>query len=297
MRTSSGDVGGLPRDRRAGYDHTPDIPAWPGRESYRGRLLHAAEYKEPSRTRAGDVLVVGPGCSGMEIAYDLATSGARRVRLAVRTPPNILLRSPVGPLLARLAMHTSPERADAVMAVVRRRMIGDLSEYGLPVPAEGIFSRLTGCASHRRSSTSRRSTRSATGASRSSARSRPWTSSRPPGRRQPAGAGRGDRRDGLPTGLEPLAGHLGVLDERGVPLELHGEAAPGLRFIGYLPRPAHIGLMGQDARRAAAEIAAAWPAERGSTGAAAAGPRPPACADGRGSSRRPGGSGSGRRHS
>ena len=57
-----------------------------------------------------------------------------------------------------------------------------------------------------------------------------------------------------------------MLDERGVPLELHGEAAPGLRFIGYLPRPAHIGLMGHDARRAAAEIAAAWPAERGSTG-------------------------------
>ena len=48
-----------------------------------------------------------------------------------------------------------------------------------------------------------------------------------------------------------------------MPLELHGEAAPGLRFIGYLPRPAHIGLMGQDARRAATEIAAAWPAERG----------------------------------
>ena len=43
------------------------------------------------------MLVVGPGCSGMEIAYDLAEGGARKVRLAVRTPPNILIRSPMGP--------------------------------------------------------------------------------------------------------------------------------------------------------------------------------------------------------
>jgi hypothetical protein len=39
---------------------------------------------------------------------------------------------------------------------------------------------------------------------------------------------------GYTTGLEPLVGHLDVLDERGVPL-IHGgpAAAAGLRFIGY----------------------------------------------------------------
>ena len=45
VRTPSGDVAASQVIVAAGYDHTPDIPAWPGRESYRGRLLHAAEYK------------------------------------------------------------------------------------------------------------------------------------------------------------------------------------------------------------------------------------------------------------
>jgi putative flavoprotein involved in K+ transport len=40
---------------------------------------------------------------------------------------------------------------------------------------------------------------------------------------------------GFTTGLEPLVGHLGVLDRRGVPM-VHGSAelptAPGLHFVG-----------------------------------------------------------------
>lgn len=74
---------------------------------------------------------------------------------------------------------------------------------------------------------------------------------------------------GHSRGLEPLVGHLDVLDERGVPRKHAEEAAapPGLRFIGYLPRPGQIGEMGQQAERAARAIgrelraapAAAWP--------------------------------------
>jgi hypothetical protein len=56
-----------------------------------------------------------------------------------------------------------------------------------------------------------------------------------------------------------VVGHLGVLDERGVPRIADAEAAPGLRFIGYRPRPAHIGYMGAEARRAALDIARARP--------------------------------------
>jgi putative flavoprotein involved in K+ transport len=41
---------------------------------------------------------------------------------------------------------------------------------------------------------------------------------------------------GYRTGLEPLVGHLGVLDEHGEPL-VHGTQehpeAPGLHFVGY----------------------------------------------------------------
>ena len=267
LRTSAGDVPASHVIVAGGYEHTPDIPAWPGRESYHGRLLHAAAYKEPSPFEGRDVLVVGPGCSGMEIAYDLATSGAGRVRLAVRTPPNILLRTPIGPALARLAMRTSPARADAVMAVVRRRTIGDLSDYGLPVPAEGIFSRL-----ERLGVAPAIVDKHTLDAIRDGRIEIVRAVERLDGHAVHLADGSRLEPDaviaatGYRTGLEPLAGHLGVLDERGIPHELHGEAAPGLRFIGYLPRPAHIGLMGRDARRAAAEIAGVWWAPRDTAG-------------------------------
>ena len=60
---------------------------------------------------------------------------------------------------------------------------------------------------------------------------------------------------GYTTGLEPLVGHLGVLDDRGVPL-IHGgpATAQGLRFIGYQPRPAQISHLGAEATRAAKQI-------------------------------------------
>jgi hypothetical protein len=60
---------------------------------------------------------------------------------------------------------------------------------------------------------------------------------------------------GYGSGLETVVGQLGVLDERGYP-KVHGgaAAAPGLRFIGYQPRPGQIGAMGREAARAAKEI-------------------------------------------
>jgi D-serine deaminase-like pyridoxal phosphate-dependent protein len=38
---------------------------------------------------------------------------------------------------------------------------------------------------------------------------------------------------------------------------VHGEraAAPGLRFVGYIPRPGHLGKMGKEGARAAKAIA------------------------------------------
>jgi hypothetical protein len=60
---------------------------------------------------------------------------------------------------------------------------------------------------------------------------------------------------GYRPGLQPMVGHLGVLDERGCPRVRSGEAAPGLRFIGYIPRPGQLGRMGAEAAIAAKGIA------------------------------------------
>jgi putative flavoprotein involved in K+ transport len=263
VQTSAGEVRAEHVIVASGYAHTPFIPAWPGRERFRGTLIHAAEYRNADRFRGRDVLVVGPGCSGMEIAHELATEGAARVRLAVRTPPNIIIRSPIGPLLGRTLMKLGSRRADAVMRRVRRLEIGDLTEYGLPVPDEGVFSRLErlrvapaivdkevidSIKARRIEIVSGVSSLHETGATLAD------------GTRVETDAV--IAATGYRTGLEPVVGHLGVLDERGVPRVAAAEAAPGLRFVGYRPRPAHISAMGAEAQRAAREIAHGRPIAR-----------------------------------
>jgi cation diffusion facilitator CzcD-associated flavoprotein CzcO len=244
-----------------GYEHTPVIPAWPGRERFGRQLLHAAEYRNAEPFRGSEALVVGPGCSGMEIAFDLAQGGARTVNVAVRTQPNIMLRQS-GPMpgdLPAIALLSLPPRiADVPARLVRRLSIGDLSAYGLRPPAEGLFARhhregkapaildkeVIEAIKHRRigivvglESLEQDGVVLADGT-----------------RLQPDVV---IAATGYARGLEPLVGHLGVLDERGAP-RVHGgpAAAPGLRFVGYTPVQGQIGLMGREARRAAREISA-----------------------------------------
>jgi hypothetical protein len=61
-----------------------------------------------------------------------------------------------------------------------------------------------------------------------------------------------------------MVGHLDVLDDDGVPRAADGaEAAPGLRFIGYMPIPAQMRHAGRQARRAAKAIARTARAQAG----------------------------------
>jgi putative flavoprotein involved in K+ transport len=270
VRTSTGDV---PADHvivAGGYDHTPFVPDWPGRDDFGGTLLHAAEYRNPESFRDGDVLVVGPGCSGMEIAYDLAEGGARKVRLAVRTPPNMLVRSPMGPGIALTLLRLRPDRADRIVNFARNKEIGDLSEYGLPVPEEGVFTRLRrlGVApaiidKHVIQAIKERRIEIVTGVE---ALDETGVVLADGTRIEPDAV---IAATGYRCGLEPMVGHLGVLGEDGVPSVVDGgEAAPGLRFIGYMPIPAQLRHSGRLARRAAKAIAGDV---RARTGAASGG--------------------------
>jgi hypothetical protein len=61
---------------------------------------------------------------------------------------------------------------------------------------------------------------------------------------------------GYRRGLESLVGHLGVLNEHGVPLATSGEpVADGLRFLGVLPRPSQFGYAAKRSRHMANQIA------------------------------------------
>ena len=63
----------------------PLRPAWPGMESFPGRLIHSSDYANPKPFSRCRVLVVGLGNSGGEIAMDFATPATRcRCRCAAR---------------------------------------------------------------------------------------------------------------------------------------------------------------------------------------------------------------------
>ncbi|WP_066953176.1 flavin-containing monooxygenase, partial [Streptomyces lushanensis] len=128
-----------------GYNHTPKVPSWPGRESYAGELLHASAYRDARPYAGKDVLVVGVGNTGAEIAVDLVEGGAARVRLAVRTVPHIVRRSTAGwPAQSTgILVRRLPARlVDGASRVLARIAVPDLSSHGLPRPDTGLYTRV-----------------------------------------------------------------------------------------------------------------------------------------------------------
>lgn len=225
-----------------GWDREPHIPPWPGRDGFRGELIHAAGYRCASTFRGRDVLVAGGGNTGSEIAYCLSAGGAARVRVAVRTPPSIvprdLLRFPLN-YLAILGEKLPPGLADRVWRRVQRLVYGDLRRYGLPEPALGLFSTMA-----------QRNVSPIVDAGFVRALKR--------GRIELVAAVEGfDGSDvlladggrvrpevviaatGYRRGLEALVGHLGVLGPNGAPLVMGAAehpSVPGLHFVGFTPR-------------------------------------------------------------
>jgi putative flavoprotein involved in K+ transport len=225
------------------------------------RVLHSAEYVDATPFVGADVLVVGAGCSGMEIASDLARGGAARVLLSVRTPPNMLPRSvaglpgdPVVHLLRRLPAGL----ADPPVRLLRRLTLGDLTREGLPIPLEGPFARLRRPGDAGPAIVDRvvaddlRAGR--IGVVAAVDRLLPDGVRLVDGARIPVDVV--VAATGFRAGLEQLVGHLGVLDDRGLPTAHDEQAArPGLRFLNFGMRPGLLAAAGVRGRRTAAAVA------------------------------------------
>ncbi|MFE1848887.1 flavin-containing monooxygenase [Streptomyces sp. NPDC002387] len=128
-----------------GFNHTPRMPDWPGRDTYGGEFLHAGEYRNPAPHAGRDVLVVGVGNTGAEIAVDLAEGGASRVRLSVRTSPHVVRRSTAGwaAQFTGILVRRLPVRlVDRLAGPMARISVPDLSAHGLPRPDTGLYSRV-----------------------------------------------------------------------------------------------------------------------------------------------------------
>jgi len=244
-----------------GKYRTPKIPEWPGRESFAGELVHSAAYRNARPYRDSDVLVVGPGNSGFEIAVQLAEGGARSVRLSVRTPPHIVHRE-IGPfptdLFAVLGRRLPPRLVDAVAAGLRKLTIGDLSRHGLIAPTDGLYERLI------------RTGMIPTADGRFVAALEEGEMTVVPALERFEGPAAiladGSRIEpsaviaatGYARDLEPLVGHLGVVGTDGRPLVNGARDLPqarGLRFIGFSePLSGNLRQIRLDARRVASAI-------------------------------------------
>jgi len=66
IRTSSGTIPARVVVMASGYTRVPYLPRWPG--IFDGPMVHSAVYRNPGPYRGQDVLVIGAGNSGTEIA-------------------------------------------------------------------------------------------------------------------------------------------------------------------------------------------------------------------------------------
>ena len=225
-----------------GYDRVPVMPSWPGREGFTGELLHSADFRSPVPYRGRDVLVVACGNTGSEIATFLARAGAARVRVAMRTPPNLVARELFGmPLTASAVVleRFPPVILDGAGRLSQWLLFGNVEKkLGIPPAPQGIQTTL------------------------SERRVAPlvddgFVEEVERGRIDLVGAvegfdgaevllAAGDRiqpevviaATGYERGLEPLVGHLGVIGEWGEPIA-NGRPVPGhpgLWFTGFVPR-------------------------------------------------------------
>jgi indole-3-pyruvate monooxygenase len=127
-----------------GYNRVPVRPTWPGESEFRGRVLHSSSYRDGEPFRGQNVLVVGVGNTGGEIAVDLCEHGARP-GISVRNPlwimPRDLMGRPVQESAIALSRLPLPVR-DAVGRTVSRVVFGDVARLGFRKPAEGPMTQI-----------------------------------------------------------------------------------------------------------------------------------------------------------
>jgi indole-3-pyruvate monooxygenase len=73
----------------SGENSAENIPVIPGLRDFAGEAIHSSRFRSGAAYSGKNVLVVGCGNSGMEIAYDLASHGAN-TSIVVRSPVCVL---------------------------------------------------------------------------------------------------------------------------------------------------------------------------------------------------------------
>lgn len=153
--------------------------------------------------------------------------------------------------------HLPPSVADTVLLFLRSLTLGDLSEFGLPIPEEGAFA-----AAHRRAISPSIIDVDVIDAIRRGEIEVVETVASV----DTVGVSLVDgtlvqpevviAATGYRSGLDSMVGHLDVLDDHGVPRTMAPKpASKGLWFIGYQLGPSLLGIVGEQSRPLARIIA------------------------------------------
>jgi len=141
LDTSSGQIRTPAIVLATGNYSAPTIPPWPGLKRFNGEIVHSGDFTNAWAYRGRDVLVVGAGNSAADITVQLADDGARRIWLAVRTPPHLVRRA-IGPfpsdIFLELFSRVPARMIDPLIGRMNRLMLGDLSAHGFRRPPLGL---------------------------------------------------------------------------------------------------------------------------------------------------------------
>ncbi|CAN1307402.1 Probable indole-3-pyruvate monooxygenase YUCCA11 [Linum perenne] len=105
---------------------------------FNGEIIHSNQYRNGERFKGKDVLVVGCGNSGMEIAFDLSNCGAK-ASIVIRSPVHILTKE-ITDLGMHLCRYLPINIVDSIIVASSKVKFGDLSKYGIERPELGPFS-------------------------------------------------------------------------------------------------------------------------------------------------------------
>ncbi|KAI3939890.1 hypothetical protein MKW98_029666 [Papaver atlanticum] len=108
------------------------VPEINGLDSFRGEVIHSIEYKSGERYANKNVMVVGAGNSGMEIALDLSSFGAK-TSIVVRSPKYVTCR------IYTLLKYFPINLLDWLLFFAGVVIFGDTTKYGIARPKEGVL--------------------------------------------------------------------------------------------------------------------------------------------------------------
>jgi cation diffusion facilitator CzcD-associated flavoprotein CzcO len=126
----------------SGMNADPVMPDFSGRQNFKGRVVHSAEYVNSAPFRRQRVLVVGMGNTGAEIALDLLEGGAEptiSVRNGVHIVPRDLFGIPIQVVAIAATSGLPPRVTDTIIPFIFDFALGNLSKFGIKRPKQGIL--------------------------------------------------------------------------------------------------------------------------------------------------------------